>query len=130
MKNRKQILIIVLTVLLVAIPVAAQTDDASPEMAGEVEGIDTLTITGQIANGTYGAETPGILLGMLHVLDANFNGRDMVHGVADDQQDVASGQGYRQQTRTQKDRDIRTSAGCHRLLRARPDRLVRRRTPQ
>lgn len=70
MRIWKIALILIVIALLAAVPVMAQTAVTGP-------------ITGQIVNGTEGAETPGNLEIMLHVLDAEFNNQDMIHGKTD-----------------------------------------------
>lgn len=72
-----EITFILLAALLMALPAAAQTEDPAPEPAA------VISITGQIVNGTEGAETPGNLEVMVHVWDADFNDKDMLHGETD-----------------------------------------------
>lgn len=77
MKSVKLAFVIIVVALLTALPAAAQSDGPAPQPETFIR------VIGQIVNGTTGAETPGDLEVMLHVWDADFNEKDMVHGVAD-----------------------------------------------
>ncbi|GAB4262644.1 MAG: hypothetical protein Kow0080_00180 [Candidatus Promineifilaceae bacterium] len=69
--------IIIIVALLVVLPAAAQSDDTA------VQPETVITVIGQIVNGTAGAETPGDVEIMLHIMDVNFNEKNMLHGVTD-----------------------------------------------
>ncbi len=80
MNTWKYALLLFVIFLLAAAPVAAQVDDPTPEdETATVPGV----ITGQIINGTDGAEIPDSLELMLHVWDENFNEKEMFTGKTD-----------------------------------------------
>jgi hypothetical protein len=83
MKTWRLVFIISMVAMLAALPVAAQTGDSSTRPAEGSEPPSTINVTGQIVNGTEGAAIPGNLELMVHVWDAGFNEKDMIHGQAD-----------------------------------------------
>lgn len=76
-------LILMAIALLAAVPALAQTDDTSPDVGDDAGTAVIGAVSGQIVNKTDGAETPGNLEIMLHIWDADFNEKDMIHGQAD-----------------------------------------------
>ncbi len=80
MNTWKYGLLLFVVLLLAAAPVAAQVDNPTPE--GEVVTVPGI-ITGQVINGTDGAEAPANLEIMLHVWDREFNEKKVVTGETD-----------------------------------------------
>jgi hypothetical protein len=80
MNTWKYTLLLLAVFLLAAAPVAAQVDNPTPESeTAPVPGV----ITGQVINGTDGAEAPANLEIMLHVWDREFNEKEVVPGETD-----------------------------------------------
>jgi hypothetical protein len=80
MKTWKLTILLFVIFLLAAAPVAAQDDDPAPvDEETAVSGV----ITGQLVNGSDGAETPANLGIMLHVWDSEFNEKGLFDGETD-----------------------------------------------
>ncbi|HID54280.1 MAG TPA: hypothetical protein EYP41_19855 [Anaerolineae bacterium] len=80
MNTGKYALFLLAIFLLAATPAAAQVDNPTPE--GEAAAVPGI-ITGQVINGTDGAETPANLEIMLHIWDREFDEKEVVTGETD-----------------------------------------------